>query len=79
MQKPLIYTACAVVIACGGLFAWNSHVDGCDRAVTAGNLSKIASCESSGALPQGARTTAAIKGLNGSLDRLKEANRMLGN
>ena len=24
MQKTLIYTACAVVIGCGGLFAWQS-------------------------------------------------------
>jgi len=79
MEKPLIYTACAVVIACGGLFAWNSYVDGCDRALRDRNLDKIASCEAAGALDKGSRFTAASQNLDDSLKRLKEANRLLGN
>lgn len=79
MEKPLIYTACAVVIAAGGLFAWNSYVDGCDRAVRDRNIAKISSCESAGAIEKGAALNARLGNLDDSLKRLKEANRLLGN
>lgn len=77
MQKPLIYITCAVVIACGGLFAWNSYVDGCDRAVRARDAEKIKSCEGMGAVPQGAAMRARLDNLDDAVERVRDANRAL--
>lgn len=74
MQKPLIYITCAVVIACGGLFAWNSYVDSCDRAVRDRNIAKISSCESAGAIEKGAALNARLGNLSDAAKRVQEAN-----